>query len=140
MKTIIVCGPPASGKTTYVKQHMIPGDIVVDLDAIIDAISFRQGKEDMPDLLPVALGIRNYLYRVIDCSEVRSVHAWVIACLPTQKERDDLVERFDAELIHLDVPKEECLKRAAYDGDCSRISLQVRIIEKYFEKVRRDGR
>ena len=38
MKTIVVCGPPASGKTTYVKQHMIPGDIVVDLDAIIDAI------------------------------------------------------------------------------------------------------
>lgn len=139
MKTIIVCGPPASGKTTYVKQHMISGDIVVDLDAIIDAISFRKGKEDIPELLPVALGIRNYLYRVIDCSEVRAVHAWVIACLPTQKERDDLMERFDAELIHLDVPKEECIQRAVRDGERSKISLQVRIIEKYFEKARREN-
>lgn len=40
MQVILVCGPPASGKTTFVRNHMVPGDIVVDLDAIMQAISF----------------------------------------------------------------------------------------------------
>ena len=38
-KIIIVHGAPASGKTTYVHKHREPGDLIVDLDAIKDAIS-----------------------------------------------------------------------------------------------------
>ena len=30
----MVCGPPAAGKTTYVRKHAAPGDIVIDLDLI----------------------------------------------------------------------------------------------------------
>lgn len=30
----IVCGPPCSGKSTYVREHMQPGDLVVDYDDI----------------------------------------------------------------------------------------------------------
>ena len=40
-RVILVWGPPASGKTTYVKKHMADGDMVIDLDAIKHAISFR---------------------------------------------------------------------------------------------------
>lgn len=40
MEVIIVCGAPASGKTTYVKNNMTIGDLVIDLDAIRCAIGF----------------------------------------------------------------------------------------------------
>ncbi len=32
----IVCGPPAAGKSTYIEAHRRPGDVVVDLDVIIN--------------------------------------------------------------------------------------------------------
>lgn len=36
---IIVTGPPAAGKSTWVRQHARPGDIVIDYDLIIAALT-----------------------------------------------------------------------------------------------------
>jgi 5-methylcytosine-specific restriction protein A len=35
---IVVCGPPGAGKTTYVDKHAEPGDAVIDLDRIAEAM------------------------------------------------------------------------------------------------------
>ncbi|HEY9522276.1 MAG TPA: AAA family ATPase [Thermopolyspora sp.] len=35
----VITGPPAGGKTTWVRQHARPGDIVIDLDAIAGALT-----------------------------------------------------------------------------------------------------
>lgn len=35
----VVTGPPASGKTTWVREHAKPGDVVVDYDLIAGALS-----------------------------------------------------------------------------------------------------
>jgi hypothetical protein len=35
----LITGPPAGGKTTWARQHARPGDIVVDLDAIAQALT-----------------------------------------------------------------------------------------------------
>lgn len=34
MVITVVTGPPCSGKSTYVRTHARPGDIIVDFDAI----------------------------------------------------------------------------------------------------------
>jgi hypothetical protein len=34
----VVTGPPCSGKSTYVREHANPGDIVVDFDTIAQAL------------------------------------------------------------------------------------------------------
>lgn len=34
----VVTGPPAAGKTTYVREHARPGDVVIDFDAIAVAL------------------------------------------------------------------------------------------------------
>lgn len=46
MQVILVCGLPASGKTAYVRQNMVPRDMVVDLDAIMQAISFQEQRKN----------------------------------------------------------------------------------------------
>ncbi|OFB37984.1 hypothetical protein BA059_16840 [Mycolicibacterium sp. (ex Dasyatis americana)] len=35
----IVTGPPASGKTTWVREHAQPGDITIDYDAIANVLT-----------------------------------------------------------------------------------------------------
>ncbi len=39
MALTIVTGPPAGGKTTWVRQRARPGDVVIDLDAIAHALT-----------------------------------------------------------------------------------------------------
>ena len=36
----IVYGPPMSGKTSYVIEHMEEGDLVVDMDSLYQAVTF----------------------------------------------------------------------------------------------------
>ncbi|MCJ2010442.1 ATP-binding protein [Methylobacterium sp. J-092] len=35
----IVCGPPGSGKSTYIRERIEPRDILIDLDAIMSGLS-----------------------------------------------------------------------------------------------------
>lgn len=39
MALYVVQGPPAGGKTTWVRTHARPGDVVVDLDALAAALT-----------------------------------------------------------------------------------------------------
>lgn len=44
MTICIVTGPPAAGKTTWVREHARPGDITIDYDAIANALTPPDGK------------------------------------------------------------------------------------------------
>ena len=55
----IVYGPPMSGKTSYVIEHMEKGDIVVDMDSLYKAVTLLP-KYDKPDNLKYnVFAIRN---------------------------------------------------------------------------------
>ncbi|AEL98244.1 terminase small subunit [Mycobacterium phage BigNuz] len=43
MTLYLVTGPPASGKTTYVRQHAKPGDLTIDYDALASALTHTDG-------------------------------------------------------------------------------------------------
>ena len=38
----VVTGPPCGGKSTHVREHAKPGDLIVDLDLIALALSHNQ--------------------------------------------------------------------------------------------------
>lgn len=134
VKTYIVYGAPASGKSKYVRDHKKEGDLVVDLDLILQSISM-ESKANIPDnLLDVAIGVRDYLYSRIESKSVDSRNIWVIGTLANKKEREALRERLDAELIHIDTGIVECLNRARDDDERVDKDLHYKIIENYFSK------
>lgn len=59
MEIIIVYGPPASGKTTYVKEHMTNDDMVYDYDAVMQSITFSEYQQHVPNAHDTCLLIRN---------------------------------------------------------------------------------
>ena len=45
----VVTGPPCSGKTTYILEHMAEGDVMVDFDRIAQAISPKSPQYQYPE-------------------------------------------------------------------------------------------
>ena len=132
-KRFIVWGSPASGKTTYVKKHLEPGDLVVDLDMIKYAISFQS---DQPvNLNPIAFYIRDYLYSVIEQGQADCRNVWIIGCFPKRSEREELANRLGAELVHMGADYKTCIERAGADKRSYSYGATIRkaLIDKYFE-------
>lgn len=38
-RVVIVTGPPAAGKSTYIRQHRKPGDVIIDYDELANALA-----------------------------------------------------------------------------------------------------
>ena len=80
----LVCGPPASGKSTYLKAHAKAGDIVIDFDAIARAHGF--GRNRPGHAIKMLLRERNaQLAALAGQSPERT--AWVILSAPSQQLR-----------------------------------------------------
>jgi hypothetical protein len=119
----IVSGPPASGKTTYLKDKARPGDIVVDLDGIMRRLrptyTHWSGALDK-GLFNRAIRERNtMLGRLKNESGKR---AWFIISAPTQAERDWWQGKLGGEVVLLHPGVEECKRRAIERGTPSAIA------------------
>ena len=134
-RRFIVWGSPASGKTTYVKEHLMPGDLVVDLDAIKYAISFQNNQP--VNLNPIAFEIRELLYKAIEDGRADCRNVWVIGCLPKRAEREELAARLGAELVYVKADYKECIERARRDVRDYANSGAVRcaFVDKFFEEL-----
>lgn len=132
-KIIIVHGAPASGKTSYVKEHMNKGDMVVDFDLIKESISMCFNRDVPETLLDTAFEIRELLYRLIEERKVDARTIWVIGTLPTRKQRSELISRLHAdEVIHIEATIDECIERMLKDESRTDKEKQMQIIDGYF--------
>ena len=110
----VIHGSPCAGKTTYVRNIATRNDIVVDLGRIHAAICTCE-QYDKPDATKgIAFNIRDMLLDHIRTATMRRKwqDAYIIGTYPDTFDRDRLVKEYGAELIHIDTPKDECIKRA----------------------------
>ena len=78
------------------------------------------------------MAIRDLLYQHIVFNKIGAKNIWVIAGLPERQRRLDTARYLKAELIYMQTPKEECLKRALNDPERQDKEQQRKIIEGYF--------
>jgi hypothetical protein len=115
-KTYIVWGSPLSGKTTTVRQIMRRGDIVMDIDALWQAVSF-QPEYIKPDGLRFnVFRLRDSLLDQIYTNYGNFCDAYIIGGYPDKYERERLAGRYGAELIYCESAKEECIDRVLAAG------------------------
>lgn len=113
----LVYGPPLSGKTTYVRDVMTEGDLVIDLDNIWMAISGCNRYVKPGRLKPIVFKIRDELLDATKYRLGRWNNCYIIGGYPLISERERLCKELGAREIFIDTSKEECLARLAASPD-----------------------
>lgn len=143
----IVCGPPASGKSTYVRTRQRPGDMLVCFEAITaelfgpGRLHAEAGDSRIGDVLRRRNDMLGSLMRASARGTVR--HAWLILTEPRADRRQWWVDTVKPrEVVVLETPAAVCIERAAADaanGDV-RSALAVAAIKRWWsDYTRRDG-
>lgn len=122
----VIVGPPCAGKSTYVRENALPGDVIVDFDAIATALG-AHGRMPEGALKEVTFAART---AVIDqLLEGVAADSWIIHTNPGRP----MVDRYrnaGAEFVVLDPGIEVCEERAAADG---RPGGTIEIIRQWYE-------
>lgn len=114
----IVCGPLASGKSTYVNERANKGDLVIDLDVIASDISGQTLHGwDRDQWLNVALYRRNEMLAYL-AKPVGFDRAWFIVSEPKAKHRSWWARTLQSrEIVVMETPRQTCIERAEQDAD-----------------------
>lgn len=112
----IVCGPPCSGKSTYVAERASGRDVVVDLDAIMAIVQpgYRPWTLTDPAMLNRAMRVRNELLGSLSNRPGRV--AWFVIAAPTLSERMWWKEQLGGSIVLLDPGQAVCIERAGKRG------------------------
>lgn len=114
----IVCGPPASGKSTYVQHHAKDSDAVFDLDNIaMETFGFPVRYIDTKQRMD-CLRVRNDRMGKLMRASGREIAnaAWLIVAEPKAERRQWWVNQLKPkQIIVLAVSRDECIARAIKD-------------------------
>lgn len=96
----LILGPPASGKSTWVKQHAKPGDITIDYDALANTLTPSDGKphKHTKHVKAVTKAARQ---AAIDTAVTLDCDVYVIHSMPSQRLIDHYLT-LGAELVVID--------------------------------------
>lgn len=108
----LVYGSPCAGKTTFVREHARPDDLILDIDRIWECICMSD-REHKPDRLKSnVFGIRD---TIIDQIRTRTGNwrtAWIIGGYPLRTDRDRICDLLRAEPIFIGESIATCMSRA----------------------------
>lgn len=109
----VVCGPPASGKSTYVAEHASKGDLVLDADEIACRMTGKPIYTHSKEEIEAAVRYRNTALGKLGRS-VEHKHCWLIVTASTRRGRS-FWKHYGKELVVLDPGARECIRRIETD-------------------------
>lgn len=112
----IVYGSPCSGKSTYVREHMHRGDIVLDFDTLYSCLSGCQLYDKPQNVKAVIYEARDNIINSIKVRLGKWNTAYIIGTYPHKAQRESLAKQLNAQLILIDTDKDTCLANAMSRG------------------------
>ena len=133
-EVFIICGAPGSGKTTYASQHHQPGDLIVDMDTIVAALTGDEtAHPDYENILDVAIAVRNTLYNIIENGTGDWKRAFVITSSMNDGTVIALAKQLHATVHYMETTKEECKRRIANDKTRQDKELFYNLVDEWFK-------
>ena len=135
-KVYIVTGSPLSGKTTFARERMQAGDIIIDIDDIWEMISGQPRYTKPNALKPIVFNMRLSLKEQIAKGAGSWRNAYIIESLPLATDRKREAEKYKAhncEIITMDTDRTECLNRLYAMPNGRDVKAYEQFINAYFE-------
>lgn len=110
----VVCGPPGSGKTTFVKEHAAPTDLILDADVIASELFGRPLFAADIEQISAATRYRNKLLAGLADAGCGYTKAWVIATAGSDAKRQFWRRKY-GDVVIMTTPKTECMERVRND-------------------------
>ena len=133
----IVYGSPLSGKSTYVRDNVLEGDLIVDMDAIWQCISSCDKYIKPEQLKANVFAVRNLLIDNIKLRVGNWSNAYIVGGYPLVSERERLANQLGARLIYIDTPKAECIARLESNPQGRNVTEWRKYIDDWWEKFQR---
>lgn len=135
----IVCGPPASGKNHYVRQHAGSADLVIDLDLIVADLSGEPFKHywDRSRWLDMGLRKRNALLGQLS-KQPQWPAAWMVMTEPSAQRRQWWADTMKPKaIVVIEADERVCMAHAAHDADRDRHHTMLQVRRWWSEYTRR---
>lgn len=135
-KVYLVTGASCSGKTTWVKERIQEGDIVLDIDDLWEMVSGQPRYTKPNKLKPIVFALRNEIKDQIAKGNGTWRNAFIIESLPVATDRKREAERYKAhnvEVVTMEATREECLNRLYANPNGRNIKDYEGYINNYFD-------
>jgi predicted transcriptional regulator len=83
----VVTGPPCAGKSTYIRQHAMPDDIVIDFDQIAQALGSQVTHGHSPHIAAVAAEARHAAIKEAIGQHQAGRRVWIADTSPGERRR-----------------------------------------------------
>lgn len=110
-QVFIVYGSPLSGKSSYVTEAMVEGDLIIDMDSIWQCVSGCERYVKPNRLKSVVFAVRDNLLESVKYRRGKWQNAYVIGGYPFKAERERLIDSLGAREIFIDTDKDTCINR-----------------------------
>lgn len=133
-KVYIVYGPSCSGKTTWVKEQLGENDLVADIDDLWEYVSKKPRYIKPNTYKDLVFALWNEYLEQIKMRTGFWNNAYIITGEPLSSSRRTMADKYNAELIHIDTPKEKCLENLYNNPQGRDIKTYEGFITKYFDR------
>ena len=133
-EVFLIYGAPLSGKTTWTKENMNEGDLIVDMDSIWECVSGCNRYIKPNRLKSVVFKMRDTMLDAVRYRLGRWNNAYIIGGYPLQSERERLIKELGAREIFIECSKNECLARLENIEDGRDKEEWKKFIEDWFDR------
>ena len=135
-KVYLVYGSPCSGKTTWTNEQLGANDIVLDIDSLWEYVSGKPRYIKPSAYKDIVFALWNEYIEQIKMRTGFWNNAYIIMGkeLASSSARKQKAESLNAELIHIDTTKEQCIQNLYNNPSGRDIAQWTKFIEEYFDR------
>jgi uncharacterized protein len=132
MKTTIVWGPPASGKSTYIDKNSGSNSVVYDFDRIMRALSNKPMYQRNENLIGYVAELRTWLVQKLK-EDDKLEEAWFSATWVDEEFKSAFTD-LQPEYHLIDIPYDECISRLEMDDERAIIAGEMKkVIDRWYD-------